>query len=162
MSQSIVVEMTFLFHCFLMGIAVTAVYDIFLILRRVIRHNMLMVSLEDLVFWTICAISVFFMLYEENNGVLRWFAVLGAAIGMFLYKITISDAIVSIMSTVIKKIGVLIYKILRVLCKPIGFLWRKISGFFKVFSRKGRNAGKYVKIRLTSKIKLLTITLCKH
>ncbi len=162
MSQSIVVEMTFLFHCFLMGVAVTAFYDVFLILRRVIRHNMLIVSLEDLVFWIACAISVFFMLYEENNGILRWFAVLGAAVGMLLYKITVSDLIVSIMSTVIRKIGAFVFKILKIFFKPIGFLGRKIRGFFKVFSRKGRNAGKYVKFRLTSRIKLLTITLCKH
>ena len=122
MSESIVVEMTFLFHCFLMGILITAVYDIFLVLRRVIRHNMFLVSVEDILFWLACAIAVFFMLYEENNGVLRWFAVLGAALGMILYKATVSRFIVNFMSTVIEKTASVIFKILRVFCRPIGFV----------------------------------------
>lgn len=76
MSQNIIAEVVFLFHSFLLGIIITFVYDGFLILRRLIPHNLLLISLEDMIFWIACAIGVFYMLYEENNGILRWFAVL--------------------------------------------------------------------------------------
>ena len=82
MSQNIVNEITFFLHSLLMGMAISLVYDVFLILRRLIRHNLLMISMEDMIFWIACAIGVFYMLYEENNGILRWFAVFGATIGM--------------------------------------------------------------------------------
>ena len=162
MSQDILVELNFLFHSFLMGIAITAVYDVFLILRRLIKHSLLLISLEDLLFWIGCAIGVFMMLYEENNGILRWFAVLGAAIGMILYKVSISNFIVHIMSTVIGRIFHVLFQLLRLICKPMAFLGRKIGSIFKVFRRKIRKAGKCVKNRLTRIMKLLTITLCKH
>ena len=30
--------------------------------------------------------GIFYMLYYENNGMFRWFSVIGAGTGMFLYK----------------------------------------------------------------------------
>ena len=86
MSQNIINEVTFFLHSFMMGIVITFMYDGFLILRRLIKHSDILVSLEDMVFWIACAIGVFYMLYEENNGILRWFAVFGAALGMIVYK----------------------------------------------------------------------------
>ena len=94
MSQSIVDEIMFLLDSFFFCLVITCVYDSFLILRRLIRHNMLLISLEDLVFWIACAVSVYYVLYEENNGILRWFAVVGACVGMIAYKKTLSPWIV--------------------------------------------------------------------
>jgi len=96
MSQSIIDEVTFLLHSFLMGILITFVYDGFIIMRRLIRHNLFLISVEDLIFWIACAIGVFYMLYEENNGILRWFAVFGAALGMAAYKKSVSPFLVKI------------------------------------------------------------------
>ena len=99
MSQNIINEVVFLLHSFLLGIAITFVYDGFLILRRLIRHSLFLISVEDMIFWIACAIGVFYMLYEENNGILRWFAVFGATLGMIAYKKSISPLIVNILST---------------------------------------------------------------
>ena len=90
MSQDIIKEITFLGHSLIMGVMLTFLYDWFLIMRRTVKHNIVMLSLEDFLFWVICAVSVFTMLYRENNGTLRWFAVAGAFCGMLLYKKTIS------------------------------------------------------------------------
>lgn len=104
MSQSIIDEVTFLLHSFLMGILITFVYDGFIIMRRLIRHNLFLISVEDLIFWIACAIGVFYMLYEENNGILRWFAVFGAALGMAAYKKSVSPFLVKIITMVIERI----------------------------------------------------------
>jgi len=162
MSQDILAELNFLFDSFLMGIMITAAYDVFLILRRLVRHSLLMVSLEDLLYWIGCAVGVFMMLYEENNGVLRWFAILGAGVGMILYKVSISEYIIDIMSTVIGWIFHIFFQCLRGICRPFGFIGRKIACIFKVFGRKMRKAAKCIKNRLTSALKLLKITLCKQ
>lgn len=162
MSQNIVSEVTFFLHSFLMGIIITFMYDGFLILRRLIRHSDLLISLEDMVFWIACAIGVFYMLYEENNGILRWFAVFGAALGMIVYKKSISSLIINSISMLIERIFHILFCILRFLLRPVRFLVRKIRKFLSVFSRKGKKVGKCAKNKLTWKMKLLKIALCRH
>ena len=67
-------ENEFLLQAFFTGVYITFVYDVLRIVRRVISHGELMVSLEDLVFWIYCADRVFLLMYYESNGTLRWFA----------------------------------------------------------------------------------------
>ncbi len=162
MSQNILNEITFLLHSFLMGIIITFVYDGFLILRRLIRHNLFLISLEDLVFWIACAVSIFYMLYEENSGILRWFAVFGASLGMLAYKRTLSPLIVAAVSTVIRRIVSAFSHICRILFKPFGLAGRKTASACRRFSGKSKKACKYVKNKLTGRLKLLKITLCKR
>ena len=162
MGQNIVDEVTFLGHSFVLGVVITFVYDGFLILRRLIKHNMLLISLEDMIFWIACAIGVFYMLYEENNGILRWFAVLGATLGMIAYKASISSFVVKGISMIIEQVCHVIFCFLRILLGPVRFLGRKLGRFFAFSGRKGKKAGKCVKKKLTGKLKLLKITLCKH
>ena len=88
MSPDITLEIYFLFHSFLMGILITVLYDILRILRRMIRHNILAVSVEDFLYWTACFGLSFTLLYYGNNGVIRFAAVLGAAVGMLFYALT--------------------------------------------------------------------------
>lgn len=162
MGQNVVREVTFLFHSFLLGAVITFVYDGFIILRRLIKHSMLLVSLEDMVFWIACAIGVFYMLYEENNGILRWFAVFGAALGMLAYKMSVSNLVVAAVSAITERIFHILFSLLRFLLKPVNFVRRKIGRFLKFFSKKGKKVGKCAKNKLTKKLKLLKITLSKH
>ena len=85
MSSQIVEETLFLYHAVLLGVFVAVIYDIIRIFRRVINHNRFFISLEDILYWVFCAWEVFYLLYKESSGVLRWFAILGIAFGMFLY-----------------------------------------------------------------------------
>ena len=105
MSGTIVDEVMFLLDSFFLGAVITCVYDGFLILRRLIKHNMLFISLEDLIFWVVCAIGVFYVLYEENDGILRWFAVVGASLGMLAYKKTLSPLVIRAVSKALNPMG---------------------------------------------------------
>lgn len=162
MSQSIIDEVTFLLHSFLMGILITFVYDGFIIMRRLIRHNLFLISVEDLIFWIACAIGVFYMLYEENNGILRWFAVFGAALGMAAYKKSVSPFLVKIITMVIERIFHGLFCIIRFLFKPVRFAGGKVRGGACAVSKKGKKAGRCLKKKLTERVNLLKITLCKH
>ena len=90
MSPFILEEGWFLLYSVLLGIGITFVYDCLRICRRVVAHGVFWVSLEDMVYWIFVSCCVFYLLYCENNGVLRWFAVMGTALGMFLFKKTLS------------------------------------------------------------------------
>ncbi len=162
MSQYIFSEASFFLSSFFMGVIITFTYDGFIILRRSFHHSLLLVSLEDLLFWMACAISVFLMLYEKNNGILRWFSIFAATIGMLIYKKTLSSLVVNIMSTIIAKIIHILLCVVRFIIKPIRFIFRKISCIYAIIHKKIKKFMKYCKLVLTRSIKLLKITLCKH
>lgn len=162
MSQDIINEVYFLLSSIIMGIIITFVYDFILIIRRLVRHNIFFISLEDFIFWISCAIAVFYMLYEENNGILRWFAVFGAALGMMVYKIIIGKHFVRIVSTIIRKQIYIIKKIMGFVLRPIKWLLCRIKVLFTFLLRKVKKRAKYAKKKLTVYIKTLKITLCKH
>lgn len=162
MSQDIIREVSFFLHSTIMGIVITFVYDWFLILRKLIKHNSLWISLEDIIFWLACGIGVFYMLYRENNGVLRWFTVIGAVIGMAVYKLLIGSKFVHIMSTCIYKIMWLIFKILQVIVKPLKWLLSKLKKLAALIKRKLRKLRNFIKNKLTVCIKMFKMVLCKQ
>lgn len=136
-------ENTFLVHAFLFGIVITCVYDMLRIFRRVFPHGNFMISLEDFLFWIYCGVEVFLLMYHESNGVLRWFAVLGAIAGMLLYSRTVSPLLVKYVSFLLKKVFDLLWKVFCFLGKPFCFLlgiigrkWRLLQG--KIRLRRGK------------------------
>lgn len=64
-------------------------YDFLRLFRRLLPHGRFWVDMEDLLYWTACFLASFYLLYYGNNGVIRFFAVLGAGTGMLLYGATI-------------------------------------------------------------------------
>lgn len=149
MSPDIELEVGFLIHSFLMGIVISFLYDILRILRRIIPHNILAVSLEDLAYWIACSLMIFSMLIRENNGVLRWFAIVGASAGMFLYKKTLGNLFVKYISLLIQRLLHLVGKILNLLFRPLQLVGKRIEG-------SGKKSGKWLKIRLRRLKKKLT------
>lgn len=111
-------ENVFLLYALLMGIFITFIYDILRIFRRVVPHGSFLVSLEDMGFWIYCAARVFLLMYHESDGTLRWFAVLGALVGMTTYKKLVSPFFVKYMSLLFKKIFSVLGKFGKILAEP--------------------------------------------
>lgn len=162
MSQDIVQEITFFLHSIVMGLVITFVYDWLLILRKLIKHKSFWVSMEDFFFWFACGIGVFYMLYKENNGILRWFAVVGALLGMLLYKGIIRKRFVDIMSTCIYKIMWLFIKVIQVMLKPAKRLFYGIRRCVRFLGKRMKRCSIFIKKKLTGTIKMLKIVLCKR
>ena len=162
MSQDIVQEAVFFLHSVFMGVIITFVYDWFLIIRKLIKHGALWISLEDLVFWLACGLGVFNMLYRENNGILRWFTVIGAMLGMVCYKWLVSKMFIQIMSTCIYKIMRILFRILQIIVKPIKILLNRLGKITNFFRKKIKKCQNYIKNRLTVCIKMVKMVLCKH
>lgn len=152
-------ENEFLIHALLMGIFITFVYDILRILRRVIPHKGIMVSLEDLGFWVYCAEKVFLMMYHESDGNLRWFAVIGALAGMLLYKKMISSWFVKYVSLGLEKVLQALIKVGSILCRPLRAAGAKTGAAAgavgKRFRRLARGVCRRMKKKLTFFLKVL-------
>lgn len=162
MSQDIIQEVTFFLHSVVMGVVITFVYDWFLILRKLIKHNMFWISFEDFLFWTACGLGVFYMLYRENNGVLRWFTVLGATFGMILYKLLASKIFVHIMYSIIYKIMWFLFRIVQIVVKPLKWILSFIKRIAIIFKNKLKKCQNFIKNKLTCILKTLKMVLCKH
>ena len=156
-------ENVFLLHALLMGIFITFIYDLLRIFRLVVPHNGFFVSAEDLLFWVYCGGEVFLLMYHESDGTLRWFAVLGALAGMYLYMKFVSPFFVKYISSSLKRLISLFKKILHFLFRPVRFMFRKTGNAayktgrraFRLLTRLKRR----IKNKLTYFMKMLKMTI---
>lgn len=152
-------ENIFLFYALLMGIFITFVYDILRIFRRVVPHGNFLVSLEDMAFWIYCATEVFLLMYHESDGTLRWFAVLGAMVGMLLYKKLVSVPFVKYVSLMLQKLLGLLSKVSGIFLKPFRFMGGKAAGIAGKAVHKSRRGSRLLKKKLTFFLKVLKMNL---
>ena len=162
MSESIVRDNYFLLYSLILGISVTVLYDILRIFRRVVKHKDALVSMEDLIYWIIVAISVFYMMHTENNGTMRWFAILGAAAGMFMYKKILSKPFVDVASMGLQILLKYVGKIWNILSTPLRFVSKKCESGVKAAGHKGGRGFRILKKKLTRCLKTLRMVLCKQ
>ena len=148
-------ESVFLLHAVWIGVLITLVYDGLIVLRKTVPHNSFWLVLEDMGFWFFCAIYVFLWLHRESSGTLRWYAVGGAFLGMWLYKKTLSGLLMKIGAFVLEKL-------LLVLVVPLRFLKRKTKVLHTKIQRRRRKILGKCKIKLKSFAKALKIRLCKQ
>lgn len=162
MSQDIVQEIIFFLHSILIGLIITFAYDWILVLRKLFTHGMFLISVEDFIYWFVCGISVFYMLYRENNGILRWFAVVGAALGMLIYKAIIKNRFVNIVSKCIHKIMWFVFRVIQVVLKPLKCLFFAARRCVRFVWRKLKKVKLFIKKRLTVCLKTIRMILCKQ
>lgn len=86
-SSDIIQELWLLGEAFLLGILLMMVYDVLRFLRHLIPHHGMVMVVEDLLFWVIASLSIFYLLYLENAGRVRLYAIGGTALGMVLYYV---------------------------------------------------------------------------
>lgn len=120
-SAAIGAEAMFFVASVLEGVGLVLVYDIFRIIRRVMKHGNIWISMEDIVYWLFCTISVFLLLYRENDGLMRAFSFLGILLGSVTYYFLFSRFVI--------KIGVLVLM-------PFSKIGKKILLFFKKVLKK--------------------------
>ena len=70
----------------LFGVLMFAVYDILRVVRRIFPHGILWISVEDLIFWVLAAVLFFLQLCRDNNGIIRFFILLGMVVGAWCYN----------------------------------------------------------------------------
>ena len=69
-------------------------YDLIRIFRRIVPHGVFAIALEDVLYWAGTALLVFQLLYRENDGAVRGYALFAVAAGMMIYHRTVSGWLV--------------------------------------------------------------------
>lgn len=146
-SETIGREAAFLGISILAGAGLFLLYDILRIFRRVVPHGNIWIGVEDFLYWLVCTGVVFVMLYQENDGMMRGFALGGVLVGMFLYYLLFSRFVVRLNVFVIKKI--------------FGFLGKVFGFFFGPVFRICKKAGRFFRKQLKKFLRAVKMGLCK-
>jgi len=141
MNKMISMEVKFFLMSVLWGAILLVIYDCLRIFRKVVNHDNVWISIEDIIYWTFSSVLIFRMMYELNNGVIRGFSILGVILGMVIYKYSISEYVVKGISYVLIQIKKFVKKLIHILLKPAMFVKKQI---FKLLGTIGR----FVKKRL--------------
>jgi len=96
---------------FFMGVT----YDIVRCFRRLISHNNLFISIEDIIFWCSWTLLIIDKIITYNSGALRGYVFLGLFLGGILYLCTIS----CIMMPIITRMLYFVRKCLKKLNKML-------------------------------------------
>ena len=155
-------ELIFLVRAGVLGVVITFVYDNIRVIRRSIHHSWVFISIEDLLFWIWVTSRIFILQLEENNGSFRLFSIGSACVGMLVYRVMVSNFYINYMTLVMKWVLDLFYKICYYLLYPFFFVEDKIKKLIRKSGKRALHLACLQKIRLTSYIKMLRITLCKQ
>ncbi len=146
-SESIGNEAIFLGISILLGAVLFLLYDILRIFRRVIPHGAVWIGIEDFLYWLICTAAVFLMLYQENDGMVRGFAIGGVIAGTLLYYLLLSRYVI--------KMNVWLWKHILGILKPI------FCFFYRPVAKYGKKTGSFLLKQLKKIGKVVKMGLCK-
>lgn len=102
MSDDVIWELQFLAVIVTLGVVLAFGYDFIRIFRRVIPHGVIWIAIEDILFWACCGIITFVVSFWENDGRLRWYTIVGVALGAYLYHNTLSNFWVNLISAILR------------------------------------------------------------
>lgn len=129
MSGEIVKEWYFWLISIAAGAFMAFVYDVVRLFRRLIRHGRFAVDLEDILYWTACFVLSFTLLYYGNNGVIRFAAVFGAAVGMLAYAVTVGRFFVRVCYFIIDKTIGSLFRLIRKIMRSLRKALRPVKHF---------------------------------
>lgn len=161
-NQDIAAELSFLLHSLILGMLIMVLYDVLRIFRKLVKHSVWVTAFEDLIYWLICGVCIFLMLYQENSGDLRWFVVAGISVGMLLYNGTISTLLND-------RIAKAIQFFFRILAKIIGVIFWPVRKFLgitkkaaKIVEKRGQKLYIFEKKQLKKLMKRVKIIVSKR
>ncbi len=136
-------EQLFSFFIFIIvGIIISLIFDIFRILRKVIKTSDFITYIEDIFFWIITMFIILTSIFMFNNGELRLYIFIGMIVGVTLYLIFISKYFIKIGTycfIILKKIIIILFMPLKfllnvfkkLLFKPISFTFINLQKYHR-------------------------------
>lgn len=101
MDEYISWELQYIALTITVGAIMALIYDIFRVLRRIVRHGNVVVAIEDIFYWMTVSLITFIVCFVEDGGNVRWFAIFGEVLGAYMYYQTIGRKFVEYVSLII-------------------------------------------------------------
>ena len=74
-------ELSVFLQAIFAGNTVYLTYSVIRVIRRIVKHNLFFISLEDVIFWLGSGLYLFIKIYQTSNGSIRWYFVVGVLLG---------------------------------------------------------------------------------
>ena len=113
--------------CIEIGIIMGAFFDLIRISRKIVKHPDFFVQLEDLIYWVICALIGFYLLYINNYAAIRPFVFIGILLGAILYFASFSLLFMKVATVIIHYVKTLVRQLIRFLAVPVKWIIRIIG-----------------------------------
>lgn len=104
MSGEISREAGLFLQAFRLGIYLMVLYDFLRVFRLLLHHNTIALSVEDLLYWIFNGFAVFRLLFMENDGKIRGFAMGSLFLGMLVYSWLVSPIVIKVVQTAVKRL----------------------------------------------------------
>ena len=101
------------------GIVMGMIFDLIRVIRKIIKHPNFFVQIEDLLYWIVCGLIGFYMLYVSNYADIRAFIFIGIILGAVLYFATFSIVFMKAATAVINYIKALVRRLWQLFLIPI-------------------------------------------
>lgn len=108
-----------------LGALLSLIYDVFRVRRALLPLPSAVVFVEDVFYCLLAAVAFFLVLMDVGNGGVRWFMVLGVALGWLACHFSVGLAVITVARLIVRCIRLILYLILRYLIRPIWLGLRK-------------------------------------
>lgn len=139
------------FQSLLLGAALGCFYDLFRITRIAFVLPAPLVLVEDLLFFLFSCIVLFGFMLENSFGQIRYFILLGVALGWIVYYNTVGCLVIKCSARIIRAARA----VLAFLWRPFAWMGRRAGDAKRKFEKSAQNALVRMKIGLKSRWALL-------
>lgn len=111
----------------LCGACAGLLFDLMRGLRRRFGADMLVTSVEDILFWLAISAGVYAAIFVCNYGQLRWHEIIGLILGSVIYFLTLSKAILRLFDVIFRIFTKIFQIIFKIVLTPLFFLYKMIK-----------------------------------
>ncbi len=117
------------------GVGLSLLYDLLRVLRLQTRHRPIVVSLEDLLYFLVCAAVTFGFALKDNSGQIRGYILIGELLGWGCWHLTAGELAVKIASGIFALLRRVVLAVARVALFPFYCLWKLVLKILRLLSR---------------------------
>ena len=110
----------------LLGAFLSFIFDFFRIFRAVFKKGILIILLQDLLYYIFCAVITFLFILSLNSGQIRGFIIIGEIIGWLIYYLTFGTMIMKFVKKILRIVKFMILFIYRSILFPVFLFFSKI------------------------------------
>jgi len=138
MNELVVWELRYVGECLLLGAGLMLLYDVLRVLRIVVPHSVAIISVEDVLYWFVAGFCMFLLLYKEDAGSIRWFAVAITIGGMLIYNFGVSRFVVPIVGKCLRWPLMQVMRFFRIVTSKIKATGKMVTGLLKKLNKKDK------------------------
>lgn len=93
MKQLIAQQVQFILLMTISGMSLMAGYDVLRLFRWLFPHGQITIAVEDILYWCIVSVPIFYLFLEFHDGIIRWYGLVAVFGGILLYEYGLSRPI---------------------------------------------------------------------